>query len=183
MRRRTTLLSSGCDARGFSLAEMLVVIAIIGLFCLVAIPAVNNYIRAGKVRSASALLVVFICNHCPYVKHIRAGLAQLARDYQPRGVAVVRQRRGLAGAIVLGPALRTIGIRHVDRLRVNFQGEAATWHCEEGEGRAAGSAFGSYSARRALRLRRLAASACRSSGIGCCGSAPPQTSHRVRDLH
>jgi peroxiredoxin len=33
------------------------------------------------------LLVMFICNHCPYVKHIRAGLAQLARDYQPRGAA------------------------------------------------------------------------------------------------
>jgi len=38
---------------------------------------------------APALLVMFICNHCPYVKHIRAGLAQLARDYQPRGVAIV----------------------------------------------------------------------------------------------
>jgi len=36
-----------------------------------------------------ALLVVFMCNHCPYVKHIRAGLAQLARDYLPRGVAIV----------------------------------------------------------------------------------------------
>jgi len=40
-------------------------------------------------KSAPVLLVMFICNHCPYVKHIRAGLAQLARDYQPRGVAVV----------------------------------------------------------------------------------------------
>jgi thiol-disulfide isomerase/thioredoxin len=30
-----------------------------------------------------------MCNHCPYVKHIRAGLAQLARDYRPRGVEVV----------------------------------------------------------------------------------------------
>ena len=40
-------------------------------------------------RAASALLVVFMCNHCPYVIHIRAGLAQLARDYAPRGVAIV----------------------------------------------------------------------------------------------
>jgi peroxiredoxin len=38
---------------------------------------------------SSALLVGFICNHCPYVKHLRAGLAQLARDYQSKGVAVV----------------------------------------------------------------------------------------------
>jgi peroxiredoxin len=40
-------------------------------------------------KDAPALLVLFICNHCPYVKHIRAGLAQLARDYLPRGVAII----------------------------------------------------------------------------------------------
>jgi len=40
-------------------------------------------------EGAPALLVVFMCNHCPYVKHIRGGLAQLARDYLPRGVGVV----------------------------------------------------------------------------------------------
>jgi peroxiredoxin len=40
-------------------------------------------------KDAFALLVVFMCNHCPYVKHIRQGLAQLARDYMPRGVAMV----------------------------------------------------------------------------------------------
>lgn len=40
-------------------------------------------------RDKSALLVVFICNHCPYVKHIRSGLAQLGRDYLPRDVAIV----------------------------------------------------------------------------------------------
>lgn len=39
--------------------------------------------------AAPALLVLFICNHCPYVKHIRSGLAQLARDYLPKRVAVV----------------------------------------------------------------------------------------------
>ena len=40
-------------------------------------------------KGTPAVLVLFICNHCPYVKHIRAGIAQLARDYQPRGVAIV----------------------------------------------------------------------------------------------
>src|SRR3974390_53013 len=40
-------------------------------------------------QGAPALVVVFMCNHCPYVKHIRSGLAQLARDYLPRSVAVV----------------------------------------------------------------------------------------------
>jgi peroxiredoxin len=36
-----------------------------------------------------ALLVAFLCSHCDYTKHIRSGLAQLARDYRPRGLAVV----------------------------------------------------------------------------------------------
>ena len=40
-------------------------------------------------KDKPALLVMFICNHCPYVKHIRVGLAQLARDYLPRSVAIV----------------------------------------------------------------------------------------------
>jgi peroxiredoxin len=38
---------------------------------------------------APALVVIFMCNHCPYVKHVAAGLAQLAKDYQQRGVSVV----------------------------------------------------------------------------------------------
>ena len=36
-----------------------------------------------------ALLVIFMCNHCPFVKHMADGLAQLAHDYMPRGVAMV----------------------------------------------------------------------------------------------
>ena len=40
-------------------------------------------------KDAPALLVVFMCNHCPYVIHVREGLAQLARDYQKKGVAIV----------------------------------------------------------------------------------------------
>lgn len=40
-------------------------------------------------RSAPALLVIFMCNHCPFVKHVASGLADLAREYQARGVAVV----------------------------------------------------------------------------------------------
>jgi peroxiredoxin len=40
-------------------------------------------------KDKAALLVIFMCNHCPYVIHIRAGLAQLARDYLPKRVAIV----------------------------------------------------------------------------------------------
>lgn len=38
---------------------------------------------------ARALLVIFMCNHCPYVKHVRLGLVDLARSLQERGVAVL----------------------------------------------------------------------------------------------
>ena len=40
---------------------------------------------AGK----KALLVMFLCNHCPFVKHVRGELARLARDYQAKGLAAV----------------------------------------------------------------------------------------------
>jgi peroxiredoxin len=43
----------------------------------------------GDIAGSPALLVAFICNHCPYVKHIRSGFAGLAKEYQARGVAVV----------------------------------------------------------------------------------------------
>jgi peroxiredoxin len=36
-----------------------------------------------------ALLVIFMCNHCPYVVHLREGLARLARDYAPRDVGIL----------------------------------------------------------------------------------------------
>ena len=36
-----------------------------------------------------ALLVMFICNHCPFVIHVRDELARLGRDYQSKGVGVV----------------------------------------------------------------------------------------------
>jgi len=40
-------------------------------------------------KVSPAFLVMFICNHCPYVKHVQAGLTQMAKDLQARGVAVV----------------------------------------------------------------------------------------------
>jgi len=40
-------------------------------------------------RDARALVVVFLCNHCPFVKHVIRDLVDLAREYQDRGVAFV----------------------------------------------------------------------------------------------
>jgi peroxiredoxin len=38
---------------------------------------------------ADALLVMFICRHCPYVRHVRGGIATLDRDYTGTGLAIV----------------------------------------------------------------------------------------------
>src|SRR5215211_1266201 len=43
----------------------------------------------GIAAGARAVVVGFICNHCPYVKHIRSTFAARAREWQARGVAVV----------------------------------------------------------------------------------------------
>ncbi len=40
-------------------------------------------------RGPKGLLIVFMCNHCPYVKHVADPLKQLADDYLARGIAVV----------------------------------------------------------------------------------------------
>ena len=46
-------------------------------------------IRLADYAASPALLVTFICNHCPYVLHIRPALVEFAREFQPRGLAVV----------------------------------------------------------------------------------------------
>ena len=40
-------------------------------------------------KGQPGLLVIFMCNHCPFVKHVAPELARLAMDYMPRGIAVV----------------------------------------------------------------------------------------------
>ena len=40
-------------------------------------------------KGSKALLVAFICKHCPFVRHIRQEFARFATEYQARGLAVV----------------------------------------------------------------------------------------------
>lgn len=46
-------------------------------------------VSLAEFEGAPALLVMFLCNHCPFVKHIADPLAQLTAEYMARGVAVV----------------------------------------------------------------------------------------------
>lgn len=46
-------------------------------------------IRRDDFRGKDALLVMFICTHCPYVKHIEKTLGPLGKDYAERPLAIV----------------------------------------------------------------------------------------------
>jgi len=43
----------------------------------------------GDFSEATALLVMFICNHCPYVRHVEKEIAKIVDDYSDRGLAAV----------------------------------------------------------------------------------------------
>lgn len=68
----SNMLPLGTRAPGFSLPE----------------PG-GSIVSLDDFRDARALLVIFLCNHCPYVQHLRGDLASLVREYQGRGVAAV----------------------------------------------------------------------------------------------
>ncbi len=42
-----------------------------------------------ELASGRGTVVMFICNHCPYVKHVIEGIVSLANDYIPRGIAFI----------------------------------------------------------------------------------------------
>ncbi|MFV0444749.1 MAG: thioredoxin family protein [Planctomycetaceae bacterium] len=46
-------------------------------------------VSLGSFQDAKGLLVIFLCNHCPFVIHLRSALAEFARKYQAQGMAVV----------------------------------------------------------------------------------------------
>jgi len=51
--------------------------------------ATGGTISLKDFSTSKGLLVMFICNHCPFVKHVREGLVRLVKEYQDKGVAVV----------------------------------------------------------------------------------------------
>lgn len=68
----STMLPLGAEAPDFSLPDV-----------------DGKMVSLGDFRDAPALLVIFMCNHCPFVKHVADELARLGKEYQARGVAVV----------------------------------------------------------------------------------------------
>jgi peroxiredoxin len=53
------------------------------------LPATTGRVSLTDFKDNKVLTIAFICNHCPYVKHILNGFISLAREYQSKGVAFV----------------------------------------------------------------------------------------------
>ena len=51
--------------------------------------ASGKMLSLDELKSDQATAVMFICNHCPFVKHVQAQLVELANDYGPKGVSFI----------------------------------------------------------------------------------------------
>jgi peroxiredoxin len=49
----------------------------------------GEIVALSDLPQAKALLIMFICRHCPYVMHVRDEVLRIARQYQPKGVSFV----------------------------------------------------------------------------------------------
>ena len=68
----STMLELGIQAPDFSLPD-----------------TAGNRVSLSDFADAKGLLMIFMCNHCPFVVHVREELARMAKEYQARGIAVV----------------------------------------------------------------------------------------------
>jgi len=46
-------------------------------------------VELSEIKGEYGFMVMFICNHCPYVKHVQPELVRLAEDYMPQGIGMV----------------------------------------------------------------------------------------------
>ena len=69
----STMLELGTDAPDFALPDVVT----------------GKTVRRDDFHGKKALLVMFICTHCPYVKHIEKGLAALGSDYESKPIGIV----------------------------------------------------------------------------------------------
>jgi peroxiredoxin len=72
-RTESTMLELGTETPDFALTDVVT----------------GETVRRDEFRGKKALLVMFICTHCPYVKHIEKGLAALGADYEGKPIGIV----------------------------------------------------------------------------------------------
>ena len=49
----------------------------------------GEYLNLKKLKGLKGTIIMFICNHCPFVKHVNPELVRLARDYSDRGIGII----------------------------------------------------------------------------------------------
>ena len=69
----STMLPLGTVAPSFSLSE----------------PLTDKVLSLRELASPKGTLVMFICNHCPFVRHILEGIVQLGRDYIKQNIGII----------------------------------------------------------------------------------------------
>lgn len=69
----SNMLSLGTQAPNFSLIDTVS----------------GNVISLNDQKGINGTVVMFICNHCPFVIHVNAGIVQLANDYQDKGIGFI----------------------------------------------------------------------------------------------
>jgi peroxiredoxin len=69
----STMVDLGTEAPDFALPDV----------------TTGRTVRRSDFDDRKALLVMFICRHCPYVRHVRQGLAEFGQDYRDRDVGIV----------------------------------------------------------------------------------------------
>jgi len=52
-------------------------------------PVSGEVLGLDELKSGKATVIMFICNHCPYVKHVQQALVDLANDYVPKEVSFI----------------------------------------------------------------------------------------------
>jgi peroxiredoxin len=72
-RTESTMLALGTPAPGFQLPDV----------------TTGKMVSLDGFHDKQALLVMFICRHCPYVRHVQSELAKLGRDYTGGPLAIV----------------------------------------------------------------------------------------------
>ncbi len=69
----STMLDLGTEAPAFTLPDTVS----------------GKIVRLQDIATGPATVIMFLCNHCPYVLHVNEEIIRVARDYGPRGVAFV----------------------------------------------------------------------------------------------
>ncbi|MGI8960181.1 MAG: thioredoxin family protein [Bryobacteraceae bacterium] len=72
-RTESTMLALGTPAPEFQLPDVIS----------------GKTVKVGDFADSKALLVMFICRHCPFVKHVQHELARLGKDYASQSLGVV----------------------------------------------------------------------------------------------